>query len=350
MSIFDDINRSVQGNAYRWFTPLKEMTGIVPVGKVLAADGRYLNQTDPQAAYELMDAAMDALAKRDECIRRIKTIQADPIAMASPAGNERQTTYRMAWLKSYQSFCYNLKFAAELYRRHGLSTADVSPKMRRNGTLAFRDVSWTDWRSDRSTAGRAGYVINRGGKVYVFNDPSEWERFADEQLIKLRDQFGISTAEGAKGTLQGGQTMGEPLTTATVVLYCVIAIAVATVVVAVMHHLNISEYQEISKQEMAQVGALLSEAAICQRKYEETGDPAFLDCAKQNRELAAELDKNRTEREQTRSDGLDPFKGIADALGGFSWAVTAVTVAAVLYFAAPYLLAFLKQKQRGEAA
>lgn len=348
MSVFDDINNSISGNAYRWITPLKEVTGLVPKGYVLASDGRQIPQTDVAAAYEVMDQALACLARRDRCIRLIRQIQADPIAMASPQGNERQTSYRMAWLKSYQSFALLLKFAAELYERHGLTTSQITPKMRRDGTLAFRDVSWTDWRSDRSTEGRAGYVLNRGGKVYVFNSPRDWITFADEQLVKLRDQFGLGTQEGAKGTINGS-TMGEPISTGAVVLYCVIAVALAVTIVAVMHHLNVSEFQEISKQEMKQVDDLLRSAEEDERKYQETGDPRFLVSAQQKRELAAQLDENRTERERVRSQSLDPFSGLADAFKGASTAITALTVAAVLYFAAPYLLAFLKSRKGGDA-
>ncbi len=349
MSIFSDINNSITGNAYRWITPLKEVTGMVPKGYVLASDGRQIPQTDRAAAFEVMDQAMACLRRRDDCIKRIRKLQADPIAMASPEGNERQTSLRMAWLKSYQSFALLLKFAAELYARHGYTTSTITPKMQRDGTLAFRDVSWTDWRSDKSTEGRAGYVLNRGGKLYVFNEPRDWVVFADEQLVKLRDQFGLSTRDGAEGTLKGG-TMGEPITgTAAVVLYCVIAVTLAVVVVATMHHMNVSEFQEISKQEMAQVDGILASAQADDDNYARTGDPRYLISAQQKRDLAAQLDKNRTEREKTRSESLDPFSGLADAFKGASTLITVVGVMAVLYFAAPYLLAFLKSRKGGEA-
>ena len=296
-----------------------------------------------------MDQAMACLRRRDECIKRIRRLQADPIAMASPEGNERQTSYRMAWLKSYQSFALLLKFAAELYDRHGYTTSTITPKMQRDGTLAFRDVTWTDWRSDKSTADRAGYVLNRGGKVYLFNQPRDWIVFADEQLVKLRDQFGLGTRDGAEGTLKGS-TMGEPITgTAAVVLYCVIAVALAVVVVAVMHHINVSEFQEISKQEMQQVDGLLASAQGDDDNYARTGDPKYLVSAQAKRDLALALDENRTEREKTRGASLDPFAGLADAFKGASTMVAAVSVAAILYFAAPYLLAFLKSRKGGEA-
>jgi hypothetical protein len=349
LSIFSDINNSISGNAYRWITPLKEVTGMVQKGYVLASDGRQIPQTDRAAAFEVMDQAMACLKRRDDCIRRIKKLQADPIAMASPEGNERQTSLRMAWLKSYQSFAILLKFAAELYERHGYTTATITPKMQRDGTLAFRDVSWTDWRSDKSTADRAGYVINRGGKLYVFNQPREWVVFADEQLVKLRDMFGLGTRDGAEGTLKGG-TMGEPITgTAAVVLYCVIAVSLAVVVVAVMHHMNIQEVQEVSKQEMAQVDGILASAQADDDNYARTGDPKYLVSAQAKRDLALAIDENRTERDKARASSLDPFAGLSEAFKGASTLVAAVSVAAILYFAAPYLLAFLKSRKGGEA-
>lgn len=352
MSIFSDINNDITGNAYRWITPFKEVTGMVPVGYVLARDGSKINQTDKRAAYELMDQAMESLGRRAECIKRIRELQADPIAMASPQGNERQSTYRMCWLKSSQSFYYLLKFAGELYQRHGLRTDQVTPEMQRNGTLPFRDVSWTMWRSDKSTAGRAGFVNNKGGKVYVFDEPRDWVVFAEEQLVILRDQFGISTRDGSQGTLQGGQmgkTMGEPLTAGVIVLYCVIAITLAVIVVATLHSMNLSEFQEVDKQDREVVKSYLDVGLAARGKYIETGDPKWLVAAREAEQVALQLDKTRTERSKAAGDSLDPFGGLADAFKGLSTAVTAITVAAVLYFAAPYLLAFIKSRKGGEA-
>jgi len=352
MSVFSDINNDITGNAYRWITPFKEVTGMVPVGYVLARDGSKINQTDKRAAYELMDQAMESLERRAQCIRLIREIQADPIAMASPQGNERQSTYRMCWMKSSQSFFYLLKFAAELYQRHGLSVNEVTPEMRRNGTLAFRDVSWTLWRSGKSTAGRAGYVNNMGGKLYVFDEPRDWIVFADEQLVSLRDQFGLSTRDGSQGTLQGGQmgkAMGEPLTTGAIVLYCVIAITLAVIVVATLHSMNLSEFQEVDKQDREVVKSYLDTALAARGKYLETGDPKYLVAAQEAEKVALQLDKTRTERAAAAGDSLDPFGGLADAFKGASTMVAAVTVAAVLYFAAPYILAFIKSRKGGEA-
>jgi hypothetical protein len=113
--------------------------------------------------------------------------------------------------------------------------------------------------------------------------------------------------------------------------------------------MNLSEFQEVDKQDREVVKSYLDTALAARGKYLETGDPKYLVAAQEAEKVAIQLDKTRTERAKAAGDTLDPFKGLADAFAGASTMVAAVTVAAVLYFAAPYILAFIKSRKGGEA-